>query len=204
MVEPDTTYFNTVSLIVSFLGGGVISALLNWIRMAKTEKKERKMEFLSKQLQNLYGPLYYLILQNEKLFSLSDRLGKAYDKEYIDKKWSLDQTTQKAIKEESSKTIELKNEYVEIVTKNNIKIRGLLDRHYDLIDQDDIEATMIFFEHHIRLATEVDEKGVLKTPLNIYKHVGNISFFRPEVIEIIKEKFSAKKENLDKLLKNKK
>ena len=197
------TDLSTVNLVVSFLGGGVISALINWIRMESADKKDRKMEFLREQIQKLYGPLYYLILQNEKLFDLNDKLDKAYCKEYIGKQWSLDQNTQNTIKQESSQTIELRNEYSEIVTKNNIKIRELLDQHYALIDPDDIKTTILFFEHHIRLSTEVDEKGKLKTPRNIYNHMGNISFLRPEVIKRIKEKFSKKRAELDKLLKNK-
>jgi hypothetical protein len=203
MAETDITYFNTISLVVSFLGGGIISALINWIRIEKAEKKERKIEFLEKQIQKLYGPLYYLILQNEKLFELNDKLDKAYDKEYIEKQWSLEKDTQNAIGQEASQTIGIKNEYIEIVTKNNIKIRELLDQQYVFIDQNDIETAMLFFEHHIRLTTETDEKGKLKIPLNIYNHVGNISFLRPEVINRFKEKFSNKKVELDKLLKNK-
>ena len=64
------TYFNTVSLIVSFVGGGIISSLINWIRANKADKKDREIKLLDDQIRKLYGPLYFLVSQSEKLFQL--------------------------------------------------------------------------------------------------------------------------------------
>ena len=52
-----------------------------------------------------------------------------------------------------------------------------------------------------RLKTETDESGRLKTPFEIYQHLGDISFMRPEFIEAVDKRFNEKKAELEKLLK---
>ena len=149
-------YFNIVSLIVSFLGGGVVSALINWVRANKADKKDREIRFLDEQIRRLYGPLYYLVSQSEKLFQLNNRFHEAYNKEYCNQKWSQDQHTQKILEEETTTTIEIANKYVRMVEKNNEKMKDVLDNHYPLLDPDDIQIMMVFFEHHTRLNIEKD------------------------------------------------
>lgn len=196
----DQPLFIIVSLIVSFLGGGVISALINWIRVWRAEKKERKIRFLDDQIRKLYGPLYYFVSQSEKLFELNSKFHNAYNEEYVAKKYSTDELTTKILGEETLETLDIANKYIAGVENNNLKIKQILDNNYSFIDPDDIELFSLFYEDFIRLVTERDSKGRIKTPLNIYKHVGDISFLRPEVIERIKEKFLNKKEELDNLL----
>lgn len=66
-------YFTAVSLVVSFMGGGIVSAGINWVRADRADQKARKIDFLNGQLKNLYGPLYYFVSQNEKCLELKHK-----------------------------------------------------------------------------------------------------------------------------------
>lgn len=188
-----------IRLLFSLLGGGIAVAILNWIRLNKTELRERKINFLDLQLEKLYGPLYYFVCQCEKLFELNKKWDDAYCKEYIEKKWSQDPNTQKAISKEASDIIELRNTYIAEVEKNSENIKEILNSNYTYIDHDDINTFTLFYEHYIRRKTELDNEKKLKPPIKSYQDVGNISFLRPEFISRVKEKFIQKKEELDKL-----
>ncbi len=195
------TYFNVVALVVSFIGGGVISALINWARVQSADRKERRIRFLNDQIRNLYGPLHYYVSQSEKLFEITDRFGKAYDEEFVKKEWSSAEFVRKTLDKETKVTIDIQNEYIHVVEQNNIKIQEILDSNYALIDPSDIDILLRFFEDHIRLRIERDSDRKTRTPHVIYEQVGDISFLCPEVIERIKERFLSKKKELDCLLK---
>ena len=195
------TYFSIVSLIVSFLGGGIVSALINWVRAERADKKERRIRFLDDQIRKLYGPLYYFVSQSEKLFELNKRFHDAYTKEYVEKKYSIEEYTRKILEEETKETLDIANKYIAIVENNNLRVKEILNNNYSLIDPDDIELFLLFYEDHIRLVSERDEEGRIKTPLRIYQQIGHIAFLRPEVIERVKKKFLNKKKELEDLLK---
>jgi len=190
-----------VRLIFSFLGGGVVAAILNWIRTNRAEKREGKIGFLDSQIRKLYGPLYYFVSQSEKLFELNKRIMNAYNKEFIGKKFSEDPGTQETVGKRIKETIGIANSYIDEVEKNNEKIKEILDNNYSYIDREDIDVFIKFYEHHIRLQKERDEEKRVKTPFPIYQEVGDISFLRPEFINRVKEKFLKKKAELDKLIK---
>ena len=192
---------DTLTFLTSFLGGGILGALINWVGAERSKKKEREINFLDRQIRELYGPLYYFTAQAEKLFELNERLHDAYKKEYIDTTYSSDKGTTKILGEETSQTLGIANKYISYTQNNNDKIKEVLDRSYSLIDPEDIDIFLMFFEHYVRLNTELDEDGKLNTPPRIYKHIGDISFLRPEVIKRIKEKFFSKKSRVEKLLK---
>jgi len=187
-----------LGLIVSFVGGGTVSAIINWVRSSIAETKERSTKYIEQQLEKLYGPLYYLTLQSSKLFEIEKKLGDAYKVEYIDQKYSDDPVTRQRLREETDSVIELKNQYIEQVVKNNKKIIELLDNNFALIDADDVEIFINeFYEHFIRYQTE--EIG--KTPYMVYEHLGAISFLRPRFINRIKEKFDSKKSQFEGIAK---
>jgi len=190
-----------IRLVFSFLGGGVAVAILDWIRSNRAEKREAKVKFLDEQIRSLYGPLYYFVSQNELLFELDSRFHGAYNQEYVNKKYSQQEYTQENLKKETQETINIRNLYAEEVEENNKKIKEILDNNYPYIDRDDISDFAKFSEHHIRLQKERDQNGRLKTPLRVYRHVGDISYLRPEFANRVKKKFFQKKDELDKLVK---
>jgi hypothetical protein len=57
-----------------------------------------------------------------------------------------------------------------------------------------------FIVDRTRLKIEIAKSGVLKTPVPIYEQMGDISFMRPEFIEIVDRRFKEKKAELEKLL----
>ena len=186
-------YFNTVSLIISFVGGGILSAAINWARAERAEKRERKIKFLDDQLRNLYGPLYYFVSQSEKCFELNKKFHNAYNEEFVNQKWSKDEITRERLKEQTSTTLDIANQYIHEVKSNNQKIKEILDSKYSYIDPDDIDVFMLFNEHYLRYQKEIEEEEKLITPEGIYERIGDISFLRPEFIERVKLKFRNKK-----------
>lgn len=183
-----------IRYVMSFLGGGVVVTVGNWIHAANVAKRERAATHLSTQLKELYGPLYYFTNQNARLFDLSRKFDAAYTDEIASKNWSQDQRTRESVQSDAEATISLSNEYVQNVVKNNDRIAGLLENSWHLIDADDIEEFSAFQIHHARLKVEVE--GGLKTPFMIYQHVGTISYMPPSMIERVENKFRAKNAKL--------
>ncbi|MCK4223785.1 MAG: hypothetical protein KAX39_01310 [candidate division Zixibacteria bacterium] len=189
-----------IRLVFSFLGGGLVAGLLDWFRAHRSEKKALKVSAMQAQIQNLYGPLQFFASQNESYFELNKKFMEAYEAEYVGKKWSQDETTQKNLEQETEQTLEIANTYVRMVTKNNESILEALRNNYAYIDTDDVEVFRQLVVDYTRLKTEFGESGRLNTPLRIYKHIGSISFMRPEFSKRVKEKFNAKKKELDFLM----
>jgi hypothetical protein len=118
----------------------------------------------------------------------------------VGQKWSKDDLTQERLTEATSKTLDIANTYIRIVTQNNERILDVLRNNYSYIDPDDVEVFRQLVIDYTRLKTEVDESGRLNTPLEIYEHIGEISFMRPEFITRVKEKFNSKKKELESLI----
>ncbi|MFH1905355.1 MAG: hypothetical protein ABIK53_07545 [bacterium] len=183
----------------SFIGGGAVAGIIVAIIHWKSKCVERRVANLRDQLQHLYGPLYFFVSQNKRLFKINDKFHQAYRKVYGDPKWSNDEETRKVLNEESTRTLNLANAYIEQVENNNDKIIEILERNYSLVDIDDIGAFSEFIVDYTRRKTEWDEQHFLKTPRHIYSEVGKVSFMRPKVIKRVKDKFISKREELDKL-----
>ena len=188
------------TLIVSIMGGGVIVGVMEWIRSVWSAKKEQKISFLDKQIRELYGPLNYFVCQTERLFELNTKIHNAYKIEYIDTKYGNDKITRKNLDEKVNITLDIANKYISYAENNNLKIEEILNKNYSLIDPDDIELFLTFFENHIRSSTERDKSGKLEIPLEIYKKIGDIYFLKPDFIKKVKEKFLDKKNEFNKLI----
>ncbi len=188
-----------IRLVFSFLGGGLVSGILNWIRGARSEKKDRRIKELNDQIRNLYGPLYFFTSQNDKCFKLNDSIHKAYRAEYVEEKYSQDEHTQQNLRKKTTLTLDIANAYVDLATQNNEKIIEILKSNYSYIDPEDVDIFQQFVVDYNRLKTERDESGTLKTPLEIYHHVGEISFMRPDFLKRVSEKFISKKDEIGSL-----
>ena len=189
-----------LNLLFSFFGGGVIAAIAAAILNNRSESRRRRVEFISLQLQELYGSLQFFTTCNEELFKLTDKLSKAYTVEYIDKTYSDNQLTQERLAQSTSRTLDLSNEYVRQVVQNNERILEILTNHYSLIDLADAEVFAQFIVDYTRHKTESGESG-LRAPFEISNHLGAVSFMRPEFIEAVDKRFKEKQAELKKLLK---
>jgi len=183
---------DALQLIISFLGGGIIGGLINWARAERADRASRKSDYLKEQLKNLYGPLYFFAGQNESLFELNFKFHKAYNKHYVNQNWSKDPATRESLREETTTTIELANYYVGIVRENNRKITEILRSNYAFIDPEDTEIFKQFVIDHLRMEQEFQVDKPLKTPFGVYMEIGEISYSRPEFVELTKQKFTEK------------
>ncbi len=109
-----------VNLVFSFLGGGVVVAILNWVHAARAEIRNRRATIVSDQLNKLYGPLYFFTLQNDELFKVLGRFNEAYTAEYVVKKWSDEEGTREALRIQTSATIALMNTYIDLITTGSM------------------------------------------------------------------------------------
>lgn len=189
-----------LTLIVSFLGGGLVSAIITLLYTNRAEKREQKIKFLDEQLRKLYGPLYRLTSQNQRIYDLCHRFITAlYEKDTPPVK-----DTRKALV-----SITILKEYIEEVINNNTKIMQILNDNYSFVDPDDIDIFMKFYEEYIRPRKEIfaiDE--LLKNAVDVVQLRGitdqirkYMSVTNSVLIERVKSKFYQKKEELEKLIR---
>ena len=183
---------NTWQLIISFLGGGILGTLINWVRTSRSERTARKHEFFKEQMTKVYGPLYFFVGLNEALFSLNDKFHKAYNEHFVDQKWSTDPQTRENLNKETIETLEIANHYVRLTRDNNSKIVDLLRDNYAYIDPEDTEVFQQFIIDHLRMEREFKGQKPLETPLEIYFKVGEISYSRKEFMELVRKRFVEK------------
>lgn len=188
-----------IQYAMSFLGGGFAVAVGNWVNSSVGASRQREIEYLNGQLQSLYGPLSFFTQQNEKLFALCGAFHSAYSAEFIGKNWSHDEQTQATVRAAADKTISLSNKYIHRIVENNGRIMEVLEKGWHLVDVEDIEELSQFQVDYTRFKTEFEEK--LKTPYAIYKAVGDVSYMRPSMMELVKRKVRAKEERLCELMR---
>ena len=187
---------DAIKTLITFLGGGIIGAAIQWARAARSEREKRHSEYIYEQLQRLYGPLYFLTSINSNLFKLNNNILSAHKDHFDGNKWSIDPETRKSLSSESEATINLANEYISEVVKNNKNIMDLLRDNYSFIDVDDISIFQEFIIDVLRMNKEVEEGRLKEMPFEIYKSLGDISYSRPDFLERIKVKFLAKQDVL--------
>ncbi len=185
-----------LQLIISFMGGGILVALINWTRTARSERTTRKHDFIKEQIANVYGPLYFFVGITEALFGLNQKFHQAYNEHFIDQKWSTDTHTRVSLRKEIDATLQIANDYVGIVRDNNAKIVDILRENYAFIDPEDTDTFQQFVIDHMRMEREFKAGQPLETPHEIYFKVGEISFCRKQFIELVKAKFVEKNKTL--------
>jgi len=189
---------NTLNLIISFLGGGVIGAVIQWARTARSERERRHSEYISEQLNKLYGPLYFLTSQNQELFALNSNILNVYKEHFEKSEWRNDPVTKESLRKESEATIQLANAYIDQVVINNEKIAETLHGNYAYIDAEDTQIIQEFVIDTIRMNKEIKEGRIKSIPYEVYKSLGIISYSKPEFLSLISDKFHEKQRVLKK------
>ena len=179
------------------LFAGFIGVVIGVCSTQSLARKERKRDRLHSQLTQLYGPIYYRILQNSKLFERNKKCLEGHKELLEGKNWSRDADTQKANEEISTKMLKLANNYLHEVVKNNERIKLILDDHFGLCDPKDMEVFNSFYEHYVRYKTEVE--GAETLPMEIRNVLGDISFMKPEFSQQIEKCCKAKQKEYLKL-----
>lgn len=177
--------------LLSFLGGGVTVALINWARTDRATRRELESEYLRSQLSRLYGPLYYFASQNEELGTLVTRLRSAYD-----------EIRGKIIPREEEATKHLLYAYVDQVLQNQTRMCDLLEAHWYLLDEDDFGPLSQFQTHVTRARSELSPDRDFRTsiPIKVYSVVGPISSSHPDVLEIARTRVHEKRYRLSEIM----
>jgi hypothetical protein len=147
-----------IRYLLSFLGGGFIAAVGNWIHSSWSARRAREVEMLRERVQLLYGPLFFLTSQNEELFKLADNVQDARREFFEGKKWSNEEKTQEALGKQHLATIELGNTYIDRVVKNNEKVMEILEKSWHLVDPGDVEILSRFQVDYTRYLVEAKER----------------------------------------------
>lgn len=180
-----------MSLLLSFLGGGLVAALLNWIRVARSERRALKADRTRAQLEKLYGPLFFVTTQARRILELTERHSEGYRIEYVD--------ANNGTREEISAAIDVNNRYASELHELAKEATKIMRGAYSYIDPQDSSEFQDIVIDALRLAVEREDSGKLKTPIEIYKHVGEMYFFRESFVRLIEKRFSEMRKELIKL-----
>lgn len=187
-----------IELTISFVSGGLVVALIEWYRAYRTSTYERRLQIIRDQLEKLYGPIFFFTSQNQECFAVSKKLHAALNS----KKASIinkDGNCQSLLTiDEVKQTIDLSNEYIRLVTRNNDQIVDILKQSWSLVDAEDIDLFRKMIVDYTRLKVEVGVDGKMKTPFLVYPQVGDISFMRPEFMVRIEARVREKQDAIKK------
>ncbi len=187
-----------MTFIMALLGGGIGAALVTALFQIWYSMRQSEFQIIQNQLSGLYGPLYYFTCLNKAMFDLYNKYHVAYDKEHKDK--NIAPEAAEDFQKEAVAMLEEANSYINTeVMQNNEKIIVLLENNWHLIDSDDVEIFSRFQIDISRLKRAEDQ--TLRTALSIKKHIGSVSFMRPEMIDRVKEKWSLKRKRVEQLTK---
>lgn len=187
-----------LEIVLSFLSGGLVVKLLDWIQFSEGVRAQQRIEFLKQQVSDLYGPLYLLARQNLQLFELSTNIDAAYTAEYCDKNWSDDESTRKSISEEAKTTIEVKNRYTSLLIANTKAMCDVIRNCLWMSEADDRPHFETIIQDVTRIETELDGELRGALPFRIETALENIAFARDDVLKYLVAKYKAKREALDK------
>jgi hypothetical protein len=187
-----------IRYILSFLGGGVVAAIGNWIYSTRAARRQNEIQHLLNQLKDLYGPVYFFTSQNEQLFGLCDDVHDAYST-HFGQNWSPDARTQETLSKQAGATIDLGNAYVQQAVENNDRVMEVLRVHWHLVDDADVPVLSQFQVDHTRFTAEVKNKQAQGVPFAISQMLGSISYMRPEMIKAVKNAVVRKRGRLKEL-----
>jgi hypothetical protein len=183
----------------SFIGGGVVAVVGNWVHSSWSARRAREVEGLREQLRLLYGPLFFFTIQNEQLFKLTGNVQDARREFFEGKKWSNEEKAQEALRKQHLATIELGNTYVKRVVKNNERVMDILENNWHLVEPGDIEVLSRFQVDYTRYLVEAKDRGITDVPFSVAMKLGPISFMHPDVIVRVRATFERQRARLVKL-----
>jgi urease gamma subunit len=181
----------------AIIGGGIAGGILNWFLQRRDRQEERRIQTIRDQLQNLYAPVYFFTSQNEECFRLCNDLSTALDSDKLHTVNKDGHRRSHLTKEEVEDTINLSNDYVAIVKRDNEQIADLLRHNWAYVEQQDVEVFRQMMVDHIRLKTEFPDGKKMKIPFLVYREIGNVSFMRREFAERVRQRVEEKQRILE-------
>jgi hypothetical protein len=184
---------------LSFLGGGIISAVGNWVYLSWSARRAREVDLLREQNRLLYGPLFFFTSQNEALFKLAGHVNEVRREYFEGGNWSDEAQAQEVLGKQHIATIGLGNTYVKRVVRNNDKVMEILEKNWYLIEPADIEILSRFQVDYTRYLVEAKEQGTKGIPFQVIMKLGEIPFMHPDVMTCVREAFSRQRHRILKL-----
>lgn len=181
-------YMTTIQLLLtSTVVSALVSSAMNYFMNESSKNKDRKADYLDRQIQCLYWPLHAFFSLNMRFLKLSLEYRKSQNKT-----WDYNEKT-------TDEIINIWNDYVSCIEENNEKIKERIYQYSDLIDTDDMPIFIDFLEHQARSTVERDENKKFRAPPEIAKDVWEIYFIKPEIVERLEKKCNCKKKYLKEL-----
>lgn len=194
-----------VSTVIALLSGSLAAATISAISSFLQTRRENRIAYIRRQLNELYGPLQFLATANKQLHRVrEDLLGAAnnvYDKEWSNKLSNVRSDVARRMTDDLDRVPVVWRLYTEHIAKNNQRIFELLEKHYSLIDPDDATVFAQFVVNHIRSTMETDEAGRSIVPFEVSRQLSNTSDIDLELIRVISGSYEQQRAELFKLLR---
>lgn len=181
--------------LLVFLGSGLGGAAVSWVKEIIIDRDNRRLEFTLAQLQHLYGPLYFFVLQNKEILKHTGKIQEGYQSLYLEPQGSNDEPQTEESSEQLN-TIEMQNRYTDMVTANSKTMVELLRNQSAYIDPDDAEVFQLFVIEYLRYEVEFGPNKS-SIPWRMVDHLGAVFFMRPDFATRVNEKFKAKSDALE-------
>lgn len=191
-----------IGLLTGALGGAMVTA---W-STNHINKRNQKIALLERKINNLYGPLSFLLLCTKTYIDNSNGLIEQHKTYFVPDKFSQLLETQLKIDAESTATLDLSNYYFEKAIDNIQMIFKLISDNYSLIDNAEDESLINnFVGMFIRLSVEYINPRVeiREIPLEIQMNRGKMGTIANAFIENIIDKNKSLNDQLKILVNHK-
>ncbi len=162
---------------------------------ATMEQRKLRAEYVRGQIENLYGPLAFLVEASARHLDTNRAVLEAYDGFFRGRHLT------PSSEEEMTRTLDIANSYLDFVIENNHQAERRLRDGWGWLDRDDVDIALHFVAEVARLSTEYKNRRV-QLPVGMYIEGINKaalaapSFLPPALIERIREKLTAKQREL--------
>jgi hypothetical protein len=158
-------------------------------------QRVRRAEYVRAQIENLYGPLAFLVESSARCIAVNSAILKTYDKVFARRSDS------DVARKEAEDTIDRANEYMALVVDNNQEAIKILRSGWAYLDQDDIEEAGQYLADVHRHGIEYKTAGrMLPVEFYVEGHIqdapGKVSFIRPSFIARVRAKHVQKQQEL--------
>lgn len=170
-------------LIGAFLAGGLSGAIVTGVIDVLRQRTDRGFNLLNDKIKLLYGPLYYYLSQNKKLFEASDTLLKAGSKAYHNCGGGMDMV------HGVNKTILVAQVYFSQVKQNNKKIIKILEENFCLAESNDYDSFIEFTKDYFRLVFEKPNADGGGAPFEVAIELPPISILDPKFFEMVEASY---------------
>jgi len=179
--------FPTVILSISLaILVAVITHYLIWWR----EKELRKIEYIERQLKELYGPILALLTQNNKAYDRTEEVMAITNEKMKKEGGAIPRQDGEAIIKTETKRA------TDVIWANNYEIEKILKKNLFLLEEDDFGPVQDFFgDVQIRRA-EFTEAGKRSYPEFLEGSLKLFAGFRRSFLSGFQQKFKAKQELL--------